>query len=209
MTRQKRDAAATRQRLLEAAEKVFVEKGFDGARVDEIAETATVNKRMMYLYFGSKEAMYEHVIREQFRRFVAATRLSSTPDETPVQQAERIIRTYYYYLAANPGFVRLLGWETLHLGAREGRALDALASRGVPALEAILKSGVEKGLFRPDVDIRRLIMSVSGLCLAVFNRKQGLAGLWNENLSDPKVLEDTLQHILKLVFHGVTLPAAR
>jgi TetR/AcrR family transcriptional regulator len=209
MTRQKRDATATRQRLLEAAEKVFVAKGFDGARVDEIAETAKVNKRMMYLYFGSKEAMYEHVIREQFRRFVAATRVACTADETPRQQAERIIRTYYYFLAENPGFVRLLGWETLHLGAHEGRALDALAARGVPALEAILQAGVQQGTFRPDVDIRRLIMSVSGLCLGVFNRKHGLAGLWHEDLADPKVLDETLQHILKLVFEGVTLQAGR
>lgn len=209
MARQKRDSAATRQRLVDAAEKVFVEKGFDGARVDEIADTAKVNKRMMYLYFGSKEAMYEHVIREQFRRFVAATKVACTADETPRQQAERIISTYYYFLADNPGFVRLLGWETLHLGAHEGRALDALAARGVPALEAILKSGVDQGTFRADVDIRRLIMSVSGLCLGVFNRKHGLAGLWQEDLAEPKVLADTLKHILTLVFEGITLRAAR
>jgi len=208
MTRQKRDATATRQRLLEAAEKIFVEKGFDGARVDEIAETAKVNKRMMYLYFGSKEAMYEHVIREQFRRFVTATRQGYPVDASPREQMESIIRTYYYFLADNPGFVRLLGWETLHLGAHEGRALDGLAARGVPALEAILKNGVEQGIFRPDIDIRRLIMSVSGLCLGVFNRKRGLAGLWHEDLSDPRVLDETLDHILKLVFQGVRMPAA-
>jgi TetR/AcrR family transcriptional regulator len=51
----KRDSAATRQRILTVAEKLFAEKGFDGARVDDIAATAKVNKALIYYYFESKQ----------------------------------------------------------------------------------------------------------------------------------------------------------
>lgn len=60
---EKRDADASRDKILEAAEYEFAEKGFDGARVAEIARRARVNKALLYYYFGSKETLLEALIR--------------------------------------------------------------------------------------------------------------------------------------------------
>ncbi|RQD75030.1 MAG: TetR/AcrR family transcriptional regulator, partial [Candidatus Syntrophonatronum acetioxidans] len=54
----------TKIRILEAAEKVFSEKGFDGSRVDEIARRAKVNKALLYYYFSSKKNLFEVLIKE-------------------------------------------------------------------------------------------------------------------------------------------------
>ncbi|RQD75485.1 MAG: TetR/AcrR family transcriptional regulator [Candidatus Syntrophonatronum acetioxidans] len=54
----------TKIRILEAAEKVFSEKGFDGSRVDEIARRAKVNKALIYYYFSSKQNLFEELIKE-------------------------------------------------------------------------------------------------------------------------------------------------
>ena len=51
----RKDSAVTRARILKTAEKLFSEKGFDGARVDEIARDAGVNKALIYYYFKSKD----------------------------------------------------------------------------------------------------------------------------------------------------------
>src|SRR5215475_13106447 len=59
-----RDPARTRERILRAARREFVAKGFAGARVDAIARAATINKRMLYHYFGDKEALYRAILRE-------------------------------------------------------------------------------------------------------------------------------------------------
>ena len=59
-----RDPVRTRERILRAARREFVAKGFAGARVDAIARSAAVNKRMLYHYFGDKEALYRAVLRE-------------------------------------------------------------------------------------------------------------------------------------------------
>jgi AcrR family transcriptional regulator len=64
MVTSSRDPARTRERLLRAARREFVAKGFAGARVDAIARAASVNKRMLYHYFGDKEALYRAVLRE-------------------------------------------------------------------------------------------------------------------------------------------------
>ena len=52
-------AVKTRQQILESAVRVFAEKGFSGATVDEIAEAAAVNKQRIYAYFGSKQGLFE------------------------------------------------------------------------------------------------------------------------------------------------------
>ena len=51
-------AVKTRQQILESAVRVFAEKGFSGATVDEIAEAAAVNKQRIYAYFGSKQGLF-------------------------------------------------------------------------------------------------------------------------------------------------------
>lgn len=62
----KRDSEVTRARILAVAEKTFAEKGFDGARVDEIAREAEVNKALIYYYFTSKEDILRHIVRGLF-----------------------------------------------------------------------------------------------------------------------------------------------
>ena len=64
MVTSRRDPVRTRERILRAARREFVAKGIAGARVDAIARAAAVNKRMLYHYFGDKDALYRAVLRE-------------------------------------------------------------------------------------------------------------------------------------------------
>lgn len=60
-------AQITQQKILESATEIFSEKGFDGARVDEIASRANINKAMIYYYFESKENLFAEIIKGFFR----------------------------------------------------------------------------------------------------------------------------------------------
>lgn len=69
MTKERtRDADQTRQRILVAAEDQFALKGFYGARIDDIAKQAKINKRMIYAYFGNKEALYKKVLYHVYQK---------------------------------------------------------------------------------------------------------------------------------------------
>jgi len=64
MDGRKKKQAKTREKILKAATKLFARKGFDGARVDEIAQKAGVNKALIYYYFKSKEEILEEIMKE-------------------------------------------------------------------------------------------------------------------------------------------------
>jgi AcrR family transcriptional regulator len=64
----------TQAAVFQAAAQEFAERGFDAARVDRIASRARVNKAMLYYHFGSKQALYDAVLREMLSAVVARAR---------------------------------------------------------------------------------------------------------------------------------------
>src|ERR1043166_4991379 len=71
---QRRNADATRSKILDAALAEFSERGLPAASTDDIAERCGVNKRMIYYYFGSKEGLYLAALESLFERLVALER---------------------------------------------------------------------------------------------------------------------------------------
>jgi len=60
----------TEQKILAAAEEIFHEKGYDGARMQEIADRATINKGLLHYYFKSKDALFDTIFSMALRRMV-------------------------------------------------------------------------------------------------------------------------------------------
>ncbi len=205
----RRDPERSRQNLLEAAEALFVERGFDGCRIDEVAARAGINKRMIYAYFGNKEELYGAVLRRSFERALSdGLRLPPEPSE-PRARTEALLRRYFGYLAAHPGFVRLLSWETLQSGQRSSAVLRELAEQELSKLGAVVAQGQAQGVFRQDLDLRHMVLAVHGMFLAFFSRKALLEQLWGEDLAQPGTQERVLDDLLHLVFEGISPPAAR
>src|ERR1700689_3817825 len=101
-----RNPERTRERILSAALKEFAAKGFAGARVDVIARSADINKRMLYHYFGDKEKLFRAVLRHKIaeRRAWAAN--------LPGDPAERL--PFWFKMACDDAdWIRLLEWEAL------------------------------------------------------------------------------------------------
>src|SRR5437016_13458840 len=71
VVRLSRNPERTQERILKAAFKEFAGKGFAGARVDSIARRAGINKRMLYHYFGDKEALFREVLRRKMAQRLA------------------------------------------------------------------------------------------------------------------------------------------
>ena len=71
ITRQERHASATRQKLLDAAHKVFAAKGFEATRIGDITEQADVGKGTFYYHFGSKERVIQEVVKSVMGELVA------------------------------------------------------------------------------------------------------------------------------------------
>jgi len=199
----KRDAERTKHLLLSAAAEVFIDRGFDAARVDEIAKRAGVNKRLIYLYFGNKEDIYREVLKERLNHFMDTSRQYMDTDQPPKEQAAGLLRHFFYYLADNPGFVRLLAWESLQRKRSDQSDLVPLIRAGLLDLSGCLQRGIEQGVFRADLNPKQLLLSVVGLCLTYFQRRLLMSALWNMDVEDPQQQEEAFRHVLTLIFNGI------
>jgi len=181
---------------------VFVEKGFDAARVDEVAAAADVNKRMIYVYFRDKEGLYLEVLKTTLARAVRESAGDGEDAATPEAAMADGIRRYFRFLGANPDSVRLLAWETLNDGRRAGAAL-AQAGEGFEILQHVVVRGMESGAFRRDLDPRKIVISISNLCMGYFTRRGLLRALWGSEMAGDEGPEAMLEHIVQLVLHGI------
>ena len=150
-----RDPKRTRERILAAALKEFSAKGLAGARVDQIARRARINKRMLYHYFGNKNDLFKAIMRRKLEQRVTwATAAPDDPGET---------LTHWFSLACEDmDWVRLMEWEALAVGdgpvqseTERRRAFES----GVATLSAVQA----KGLLPKDLDPRHLLLSMLGL----------------------------------------------
>jgi AcrR family transcriptional regulator len=104
-----RDPEATKARILAAALREFSAKGIAGARVDAIAASAKVNKRMLYYYFGSKEGLFQEILRRRLHERTAALHSTGATASAGRQaMPERVTR-----VADDAEYTRLLLWEAL------------------------------------------------------------------------------------------------
>ena len=103
--------------ILRAAEAEFAGKGFFGARVDEIAAKADINKRMIYAYFGDKEALYNQVLLNAYSKMEKVENNLIKQNLQGISLIEKIISTYFDFLYNNPDFVNNLMWENLNKGS--------------------------------------------------------------------------------------------
>lgn len=117
-----RDAQATRELLLSAAAEEFAEFGFAGARVDRIAARAGANKRLLYVYFGDKEAVFEAVLARQVDQ-----RANEVPfDAGNLPRSAGVLFDHYL---AHPQDLRLVTWRTLEGNEPTGAELAAYRAK--------------------------------------------------------------------------------
>ena len=202
---QRRDPVATRKKLLTAARLEFARHGLAGARVDEIAERAGVNKQLVYHYFGDKDALYLAVlewvyedIREQERRL----NLEGLPPDKAIR---RPIEASFDHLAANPDFIVLLNDENRG-GARHVRGstrLEAMHSPLVKSVSHILHEGVRTGVFRKGIDPIQLYISIAGLSYFYLSNTPTLSAIFGKDLSSRAARRARRRHVVDLLLHSL------
>lgn len=190
----RRDAEATRQRILEAAREVFAHSGLGGARVDLIAERAGVNKRMLYHYFGSKKALFTAVLEQAYLDIRRAEQRLNLDRLPPLEALERLVRFTWEYFLAHPEFVTLVNNENLHQ-ARHLATLTNLpaTTRGLVTMtRAILDRGVAEGSIRPGIDPVQLSLTIAAIGYHYLTNRFTGSVLFQTDMMAPEALEARL-----------------
>ena len=218
----RRRGETTREVILTAAEAVFAQHGFDGARVDTIANVSGYNKNLIFRYFGDKLGLYTQVLKRADREMgelLARVFASGLSDETVALQAHQfraflatMVQTLFDYLLEHPRLVRMLTWEM----AEGWQTFAQIASQFPPEDTALLEPLFHKargaGLLRSDfVPMIQLTMMVP-MCqayLAYLPLYQRL--LPGEDLSSASGLARAREYLVDFVVAGMMsgLPETR
>ena len=156
----KRDAVATKATIVAAALEEFARVGLAGARIDEIARTARVNKALLYYYFESKEHLFLGVVEQMFVAMTSALRNALSTANEPREKLLAFLDANFKVLAAQPAYARLLEQEMdivkVFLSNLKPDTRPRFARQIAPLLiefRAVLEEGVKTGVFRTvDID---------------------------------------------------------
>jgi len=196
-----RDPERTSASILAAAVKEFTDKGYSGARIDAIAARAGANKRMLYHYFGDKEALYLAALESGYVGIRSAEAGLRLADLEPRAAIERLIEFTWDYFLTHPEFLSLLNTENLHRAKylkRSARVFN-LHSPLVAALSDILKRGAASGEFRKDVDPVHLYISIASLGFFYLSNRWTLSTIFRRNLAEPAELRRRGDHIKEVI----------
>jgi AcrR family transcriptional regulator len=196
-----RDAERSRQALLAAARAAFAESGLGGTRIDDIASRAGVDKRLVYYYFGTKDALFTAVLEEVYagiRNAEAELRLAELP---PVEAITRLVDFTWSYHLEHPEFITLINSENLHRAAHiaQSERIRTLHSPLIGTLGAVLERGREEGVFRGGVDPQQLYISIAGLCYFYLSNRHTLGVIFGRPVDSPKALHERISHVREMV----------
>ncbi len=198
--KRERNSEKTKKAILEAAEEQFSIKGFYGARIDEIAEQAQINKRMIYEYYTNKEELYKKVLFIVYKRMEFAEAQLQDCAYTGVELIRSIIAMYFDFLYNNPNFVNILMWENLN----KAKYLNELPADHIkrPTIRFFtdeIKRGIEAGLFRTGIDENQLTISLITVCFANFSNGHTLSKLFGMDLCSREMMEIRKQQTIDIM----------
>ncbi|MEO3428559.1 TetR/AcrR family transcriptional regulator [Pelagibius sp. CAU 1746] len=201
----RRDPQATRQALLEASISEFADKGLAGARVDEIARRAAVNKQLVYHYFGSKEDLYFASLEEVYGRIREREKELQLSDLSPPAAMERLVGFSFDYLAEHPEFIALLNDEN-RMSARhlaESSEVVAMHSPLVELIKETLGRGIGEGVFNDRFGPVNLYISIAGLSYFYFSNNSTLSAIFDRDMAAPGEVARRRQHVIDLVLSAL------
>lgn len=198
--KQQRDPEATRAALLEAAETIFLEKGFGNTSLSEIARHAGITKSLIHHYFGSKEGLWREVKMRHFMHYAQEQTNMINGAQPTAELLKESIALYFNFLHRNPQIVKILAWMFLEEGQNECLDMDReLIRLGGEKIRA----SQEQGELRDDIDARFILFVFIGLCEHWFHNKDHfLSSLEADDI--PEDLDAAyLEAITKIFFEGV------
>jgi len=209
-----RDADRTRQVILDAAEAVFAEHGFDGARFDAIAQASGYNRSLIGQYFGDKLGLYTEVNRRLDRDFSELQARILTPlleDETIASDAYRLrtslknaMGALFDYMHDHPHPLRIFVWEQAEGWQTYVKVISQFETGELDQLRTLLSKAQNAGLLRSDFDPLIQLVLAEQMCWSYLTSiplyQMFHAG---EDLSSQASFARAREYITDFIVHGM------
>lgn len=171
--RKERERQAREEDIINAAEKIFIEKSYSGASMEEIAKECEFTRKTLYQYFGNKEDLYYAVIIRGFTRLLAYFQKGIKSGNTGFEKLENIGFAYYKFYKDFPGTLNLMNYvgyvkskkENMHKHDEFKKITNLVAQ----TIAKIIDEGKSDGSIRTDIDTMSATLSSEFLTTGFFN----------------------------------------
>ncbi len=160
-------ALSTEEKILEAAEAIFIKDGYDGARMQDIADRAEINKAMLHYYFRSKDQLFERVFNEKAKFFFPEIAGVFSKDNTFIEKMEEFVELYIHFINQYP-FIPFFIIRTINTSGKESfiEKLPFKDSLAPPIFNSYFQDS-QKGLVA-EINPLQFVLSVIGMCIFPF-----------------------------------------
>ena len=205
-----RDPARTRARILRAARAEFMRHGYSGARIERISRTGRSSDRMIYYYFGSKEALYLAVLEAVYAELGAAESALVLDAGEPMAALVALIEFTWNYYLAHPEFVALLSNENLQRGRHVAKSakVKQLSRPVLGILGTILGEGTRQKLFRPGLEVKKVYLTLAALGYFYLSNRYTLSSFLGTDLMRADERDAWLAEITRVMIASVSAPGA-
>ncbi|WP_241077771.1 TetR/AcrR family transcriptional regulator [Flavimarina sp. Hel_I_48] len=181
--------------IMEVAEKLFAENGYDGTSVRNIAKVAGINVAMISYYFGSKEKLLEAMLLHRISDYMSELQQTITPAMTPLEKMNCFIKVVISRVHLNRRMHKIVNFEY----TKDARSLDFdkyidQKKENYKIIEDFIKSGQEDGSFRNDIEPVLVVPTVLGTYLHFYYNKRFFQSVLH--LPDEKAIDDYVHNTL-------------
>lgn len=158
---------STEQKIFDAAHEVFTQKGMDGAKMQEIADRAGINKALLHYYYRSKEKLYETVAKAVIGKALPGIRKLIESDQPLEDKIRQFVSFYIGLISKNP-FIPL--FIISEVNKHPDRFFETIFPKDIPKPEVFfkqIKMETEAGRIRP-VNPRHLLINMVSMCVFPF-----------------------------------------
>jgi TetR/AcrR family transcriptional regulator len=189
------DADQTRASILEAADSLFGELGFDATTTRDIAQRSGVNKALIHYHFGTKDDLLEALLEGYYSKLAAAMAGALGKSKGLAAQVETLLDTYADFLAEHHSFARIVQREVA-----SGNHMERIVQRTLP----IFQLGVtwfDSTVKRPpkDFDAVNVLITAYGLVVTYFTFGEVLRALTGTDPFSPAALAARKRHVKKVL----------
>ncbi len=157
----------TEKIILETARQVFIRKGFDGARMQEIADEASINKALLHYYFRNKEKLFMAIFVEVIQSFIlSSVKLIQDPGHSVFDKIRLFVEKYISLIQENP---YLPGFILNELNRRPDRLVGIFKSSGLELdyFFSQIEKEIREGKIKP-VEPEHLLINMISMCVFPF-----------------------------------------
>jgi AcrR family transcriptional regulator len=166
--------------ILSAARQVFTRKGMDGARMQEIADEAGINKSLLHYYFRSKERLFEEVFNQLFYIFMKGVGGIMGSDKPLFEKISFFVESYINLIQSNPFLpsfiINELNRDPKRMGAFVNKFSHLLQTESLGKFKKSIINAVDRGEIRP-IQAEHLIANMISMCVFPFIARPIIKGL--------------------------------